>query len=797
MDAENLSLFPGDSETVVAQIDIPVGLGAGGRRIAVQVRELTPPRAVSVTEIDLAVPPHAALAVLLEPMMVLGGRHAGFGVTLTNTGNTTTTVYPSGTDDEGKIQFRFQPAAVTLAPGDHAIADLRTTAPRRWFGSPVVRPFGLHALPAPADPTRPTVKDADPLAQGTFLQKPRLGRGALSLIGLVLAVSVFAVVITVALSKLVGASAADRDLALQVAAARDQSAEAGGTARLGGTVVLLTTGGPAGAVTVELFVAGSGTATPIASTATNDNGVWALPGLSAGKYQVRFRSAGFSELWYPAALTATDAGTVELTSGQQKTDLAVVLGGLPAEIAGVVVGEDVAGAIISVELPADQLPSDEGALPAGTSGTAPGALVTKIPVGSDGLFTVSGVASPAVYDLVVSKPGYATDTQRIDLSGGETRTGISLRLRTGDGVIAGTVTGPDGPLGQAVITATTGSVTTRTVSLTDQRVGEFTLRGLVTPGTYTVTVALDGYTTQSSSLTLTAGQTLAGVQLALARASGGISGTVRTLLDNQTAPGVTVTVSAGQQVISTVTQSGANSGNWTVTGLPVPNTYTLTFSRPDLQAQTLAVALDGAGNPSTGGPVTVSLQSAYAIVTGLVTQQEAAGPVGVGEAAVTLASANDTYLTTTASTPTGDLGTFRLDRVNPGTYTLSVSRKGTRPSSQIVTLAAGDRTATITRLIQPASLTGTVTDLGQNAPAVGVTVNLYRTSEYPSAVYKTTTTDQLGHYRFDDLDAPEAYVVEVSTASGGPLTAKTITVSGSEAATADLGFGTPPTTVGG
>ena len=87
--------------------------------------------------------------------------------------------------------------------------------------------------------------------------------------------------------------------------------------------------------------------------------MWALPGLAAGKYQIRFRSAGFVEVWYPSALTQADAETLELTSGQQKNDLAVVLGGLPATLSGQVIGTDVAGAALSLQLPADQFPTAE------------------------------------------------------------------------------------------------------------------------------------------------------------------------------------------------------------------------------------------------------------------------------------------------------------------------------------------------------------------------------------------------------------------------------------------------------
>src|SRR6476620_3491275 len=115
LEAENLSLFPGDQQTVVASVTIPPGIGAGGRRLAVQVRELTPPRSISVTEIELAVPAAEALALRLEPLTVVAGKRATFRVVVTNNGNTTVTVSPTGIDEEGKIDFRFEPGIVSLA----------------------------------------------------------------------------------------------------------------------------------------------------------------------------------------------------------------------------------------------------------------------------------------------------------------------------------------------------------------------------------------------------------------------------------------------------------------------------------------------------------------------------------------------------------------------------------------------------------------------------------------------------------------------------------------------------------
>ncbi len=95
----------------------------------------------------------------------------------------------------------------------------------------MVRPFGIAVLrsrrrSSPTEPTGPA-EPPEPLATGSLVQKPRLCRGLLSLLSLLFAVSVFAVVITIALSRLVGVSAADRDLAIQVAAAQQNAGGAG------------------------------------------------------------------------------------------------------------------------------------------------------------------------------------------------------------------------------------------------------------------------------------------------------------------------------------------------------------------------------------------------------------------------------------------------------------------------------------------------------------------------------------------------------------------------------------------
>ena len=887
LQTDSLSLFPDESRTVAATVAVPPGVAAGERRMAVQVRELTPPHDIAINELELLVPAAEELGVELTPMTVVGGGHGMFGVLLHNTGNTIVTSELAGRDAEDAMWFEFDPPVVTLAPGDQAIADLRAAGPRRWFGQPVVRAFGVLLVPPgtappqprrrrgwlptellpkkvklpkaplpggspggglpaapkvpaapkiPAGPKIPGVKapalpavqapkippltapklptelaipaagpgggsgpgdvpdpPPEPVATGTLLQKPRLSRGLLSLLSLLLAATVFATVITIALSALVGQSAADRDLAIQVAAARN-SGTPSGTSTLGGSVLQLLNAQPIAGVSVELFTAQDVT-TPITNTATGDDGRWSIDNLPAGSYTFRVRGAGFTEIWYPNALSAADATEVTVQVGQQITDLDVNLGGLPATVSGQVAGDDVAGAVLTVQVPVELLPSDPS-VAAATAAEAPpagapaGAVLTTVPIGSNGQFDLSDVPSPAVYDLVLSKPGFATDTQRIDLSGGEVRGDIQLRLRTGDGLISGTVTGPDGPLGGAVITATSGTSTVETVSLTEGQVGGFTVRGLVTPATYTVTVTSPGFTTQTTSVALTDGQKLTGVQLTLARSAGSLSGSVTTLPGNAPAAGVTVSVSSGATKVTTITQSAGTPGAWTIAGLPIPGAYTVTLSREDLQSQTVAVNLDATGTPTSGSStIDVAMTSAFAQISGVVSQRSADGSTApAGEATVTLTSGADTYAVTSASEPPSAVGAYKVGGVVPGTYTLSVSRRGTSPTSVIVTVAAGQSLVQNPLLIPPASITGLVIDR-QAGPQPGLEVNLFKASEYPAQVSQSATTDATGRYTFADVDAPQAYVLEVRSPAQGAIGSATIVLAASQAADLNITVG--------
>ncbi|MGN6599794.1 MAG: carboxypeptidase regulatory-like domain-containing protein [Actinomycetes bacterium] len=800
LDRERLSLFPGTSDTVVVTVTLPESAPAGPSRVAVQVRELTPPHDTALVEVDLVVPPRPAIDLRIDPLTVIAGRAGSYGLRVQNTGNTTMTGALQGGDEEGKVRFAFQPTSLTLAPGQHEAVEMRVRARRRLTGMPVVRPLVARFHEDGVE----LADDERPRTTATFMQKPLLSRGALSLAGLLAAVSIFALVITAAFSGVVGRSAADRDLALQVAQAKDASATTG-TSSVAGTVLLLTSGTPVAGVTVELFST-KDAANALTATATDAKGAYSFGKLEAGSYLLRFRGAGFAELWYPGALSNSDATIVAVQPGQSKSGLDVRLGGLPGVIAGAVVGDDVAGALVTLAAPLSSLSAGGAGATApvsptstANSGTAAvtGAVVTSVTVGADGKFALAKVPSPSVYDLVVSKQGYATETQRVDIAGGETRDDLQIRLRKGDGVISGHVNAADGPIGGATVTATYGSTTVRTVSLTQDDVGGFTLRGLPTPGNFTVVVSKDGLAAQTLSLTLAPAQQLTGVEVTLGKASGSLAGHVTTLADGAAAAGVTVTVTNGDVTVATVTQSTGDVGAWSVSGLPIPSTYTVTFSRADLATQTVSMSLNAYGaaisdaSADATSHVDAALRSATAVLLGTALQQAVdlqGTPTGqtspLGEVSISLTSGSTQYQLRSASWPSDHVGAYEFDRLPPGTYTVSVSTTGTKPTSTILTLNAGDVRTYDPVLAPAASIKGTATQNG--APLAGAEVRLYVASKYPDVPLLVVRTGTDGGYAFPTLEAPEHYVVELDYPAGSPLLSQTVTLKASETRTVNL-----------
>lgn len=810
LDQDNLSLFPDATGVAVATVTLPPGLPAGPRTFAIEVTELTPPHETALVDVEVTVPAEPKLTLAVDPVSVMGGRSAKVAVIAQNTGNSVLDPALDGRDETGDMNFAFDQTLLGLTPGEQRVGQATLRAKRPWFGSPKIRQYTIVGGP----PGAPVV------AAGTWLQKPRLSRGAIALTGLLAAATVFAIVVAVSLSSVVSTSNSDRNLALQVAQASQGGNANAGTAGVSGVATQAGSNQPVSGVTVDIYQPSNITA-PIVSTATSAQGAYTFTGLAAGSYLLQFQGAGFASLWYPNSLTSSGATQVSLKSAQVTPNVNVSLGGLPGTISGQVVGADPTGAILTLEVPgaggiAAAAAAAVNAAPAGSapanaapaatattttpttapattnaatnaataalvrpeagtagSGQAPDAVLTAATsttpsstgsaapaimnsqiLSASGAFTVPNVPSPGIFDLVVVKTGYAPAVAEVDLSGGESRTGIVITLHKGDGTISGTVSTSAGPLGGAGIAASDGTNTVSTVSETAAgSVGQFQLADLPTPDTLTVVVTANGYASQTLSVTLAPHEQLTGLSVLLVPGTGSVSGTVTSA--GKPAGGVTVTATNGQQTVSTVSLSVGPVGTYQLTGLAVPGNYTLTFSRPDLSSQSRAIALtDAQGTVKDLDP---DLVPQTATVYGTITQTDGQA---VHDVTIQLSSGNTTYQVTSADTPTA--GAYEIDGITPGTYTISFSRQGGQPVSSIVSLAAGQRLDDSPVLAPAASIYGVVVDASTGKAVAQAQLTLYLASQYPTVIAATTQTNSSGQFTFTNVDAPQNYIVGVA-----------------------------------
>jgi 5-hydroxyisourate hydrolase-like protein (transthyretin family) len=747
IDEPRLSLFPDTATETGIVLDIPVDAPAGSRRIGVEVTSLTEPAVTEIFEVETTTPSEPAGRLELEPVSIFGTSRGTFGIAATNEGNTPLEVEFEADDPEDHLRVTFDPPVLRLAPGERGFAQAVARGRRPFIGNPAAHTFTVrdirHEMVAPAI--------------GTLIQRSRLPRPALSLLGLLAAATVFALVLTTSLGRVVDRSRASESLVLEVLRGETADPVVENPGSVTGTVTLLTSGAPVSGVTVDLF-ADDDPNRPLAATASDEFGAYTFAGLADGGYKLRFRGAGFTELWYLDALDFGEAQAIQIEPGQTVAGVDVRLGGVPGSIAGTILGDDPGGATVTLQVPADAIDGEVDAIVASTV------------VDATGQFLLEDVPAPSSYVLQVAKPGYATTVRLVNIAAGEAITGVELTLRSGDGAITGRVVDDAGPVGGARIVASSGDIVIETASLTRDDVGAFTLRDLPTPATYTIQVAAPGYTSETFAVRLDTAQQVTGVEVRLRGGTGSISGVVA-VVGQGPIGGVQVTVSDGEAVFTTETLSTGQVGSYLVDGLPVPATYTVTFSRPGLSTQVRSVELDAFGSANRTG-VNANLTRATAALAGTVRGEDGSTLGGV---TVTATSGDDVRVTVSAHEPPGR---YELRDLPAGTYTVTFERPGSQARAVLIALTGGESRTLDVTLSPQASISGRVTLAGE--PTGGLQVRLYRIEEYPSTTTLVTITRNDGTYEFEALDAPQTYVVEFVNAGGAVVGTQTITLLAGE-----------------
>ena len=384
-------------------------------------------------------------------------------------------------------------------------------------------------------------------------------------------------------------------------------------------------------------------------------------------------------------------------------------------------------------------------------------VVTQL-TDTKGAWVFPDVLIPDNYKLTFTKPGFETKSYIVTPPEDGKAVDLDVVLDTANGSAAGVVTGPNGPLGGVDIVVSDGKLTftTKTSSQAGQ-VGTWSLAGLSTPNTYTLTATLRGYGTEVLQLPFDPGQQRGGVSISMTPGVGTITGHITAGEDPLGA--ATISASAGDLTRSTTSLTEGDAGSYLLPQLTIPGSYTITVSAPGFVTQTRQ--LDLAGNATS---VDFDLVRTTSTIVGLVTSNTNGPLAGVG---ITISKSELAFTSSTAVAPSA--GTFRVEDVPPGEYLVSFNRYDHASTSLLVTLVAGEvrdlGTIMMTfmpraALAQTGRLVVPVFDSGTTAIG-GATVQVLAVSDNSIIRSSTDATGTQNTFAFDNVPIG-TYAVKVT-----------------------------------
>lgn len=356
-------------------------------------------------------------------------------------------------------------------------------------------------------------------------------------------------------------------------------------------------------------------------------------------------------------------------------------------------------------------------------------LVTSAATADDGTYELSGLVGGS-YKLRFSAPGFepiwfpaspsesGAEVVRIASSGSVEDLDVEITgLSGGIGGVVDTGDETDPTPVTVTVRAVVGGVVDAVVTevVTDP-LGNYSIPGLATPGTYDISFTADGFEPISVRERLDGGEVAIANTVRLTAGPGSISG--RVTADGVPLGGVQIRAMSGADIRATATPTSGAIGTFDLSDLPTPGTYVLSFTRDGYGDQTIAIELRAG---QSRHDLVVSMAGGTGTVTGRVTGPDGAG---IGDVTVTVSGGPSSAGTTTLTA--GEVGGYRLTGLpSPARYTLTFSAPGFRSETIGVELTGrGSATGVDVSLVRSVgSISGTIRDASSGTPLAAVTID--------------------------------------------------------------------------
>jgi 5-hydroxyisourate hydrolase-like protein (transthyretin family) len=580
---------------------------------------------------------------------------------------------------------------------------------------------------------------------------------------------------------------------------------------LTGTVSDAVTGNPIPQVTIQVRYL-SPTGPVIASTLTDEEGVYITQGVYSGPYTVvAFTNADFgsssASVFVPANDTrvvdfalepfpATVEGTIRSESGEPLVNAAVTLLDVYGftvrvvntdsngfyRVEGFTEGQYLVTAIIpdyqrqrvSIEPgPGEIVTADMFLIPepgqisgvildaqtlsplvgAQVEVYTPGAAapIARRTTGASGDFLIEGVA-PRSYTINAFTLNYSIRSTGVIVRS-NVASNVQLALIPDPASVSGTVTDNNGvPL---------SNVSVRVVNENDNEIGNGItdldgnyVIGNLPQGGYTIVAGVEDYSSFTTGISMDPGQQLTGVDVVLSPLGGSFTGSVVSAESGEALPGVLISILTpeGIPIISTNTDT---AGNFSST-LLAPGTYTVIASSPYFfQDQTGVIVL-----PNQTSTVSFALLGVGGTIVGVVV--DSAG-IPITDTTISVRLLNSEGVLLQSLLALAD-GSFAYPNLSAGNYQLNILAEGYQTASVGAIVVNGETANLVIALIENrGAIEGVIQGSDTGLPISGSFIEV---TDVNGILVATVTSDQNGAFRLGNIQTGALNVRAAATGYG-------------------------------